>query len=158
MGMIMGDLSAPELGAYAFKGCTALKTAVFDDMFAIMDGAFEDCTALESVSIKFTDKGIATDLTNGVVLMSNDVFKNCSKLTSVILTGDLASIGANAFYGCTSLMSITIPEKVVTVAATAFNGWTAEQEIHVPFANADSVLSGWNNGWSADATVVYAAS
>lgn len=158
MGMLMGDLSAPELGAYAFKGCTALQTAVFDDMFAIMDGAFEDCTALESVSIKFADKGIITDLTNGVVLMSNDVFKNCSKLTSVILTGDLASIGANAFYGCTSLMSITIPEKVVTVAATAFNGWTAEQEIHVPFANADSVLSGWNNGWSADATVVYAAS
>ena len=143
----------PVLAKYAFKDCTALKTVVFDDMYAIMDGAFENCSSLESIEVTFRDSNIWTNETEYRCIGKN-AFKNCSSLTSVTLEGALENIAAGAFEGCSSLMSIELPEDVVTVAANAFAGWTAEQKIIV---NAKSVPAGFDTGWNGNATIVYKA-
>lgn len=150
----LSDGGTPVLGKYAFKDCTALRTAIFDDMYAVMDGAFENCTALEKVEMTFRDSHIWTPYTEYRCVGIN-AFKNCSSLTSVDLQGELENIEAGAFEGCSSLMNIVIPDDVVTVAATAFAGWKASQKITVPFKDADSVIGGYAKGWSANATVVY---
>ncbi|MGN1077662.1 MAG: leucine-rich repeat protein, partial [Candidatus Gallimonas sp.] len=50
-------LGSTELGAYAFKGCTSLKTVVFDIMYVMGESAFEGCSALESVTLTFERTG-----------------------------------------------------------------------------------------------------
>ena len=144
----------PVLGKYAFAECTALRTAIFDDMYAVMDGAFENCRALQKVEMTFRDSNIWTQLTKYRCVGKN-AFKNCSSLSSVELSGELESIDAGAFEGCRSLMSIEIPDGVTTVAATAFAGWTAAQKITVPFKDAGSILAGYATGWNGNATIVY---
>ena len=145
----------PVLGAYAFRGCTALKTVQFDDMYAIMDGAFENCTALETVKINFVYKNIVSNATDGLLIIASNAFANCSSITTLNITGALQSISANAFANCTSVANFTVPTSVTSIASGAFSGWTAEQNITVPFANADAVLGGWNSGWNGNATIVY---
>ncbi len=150
----LSDGGTPVLGKYAFAECTALRTAIFDDMYAVMDGAFENCRALQKVEMTFRDSSIWTPETEYRCVGKN-AFKNCSALTSVSLNGELESIDAGAFEGCRSLMSIEIPEDVTTVAATAFAGWTAAQKIIVPFKDAGSILGGYATGWNGNATIVY---
>lgn len=152
----VGSPRNPELGKFVFKDCTSLKTVVFDDVIAVLEGAFENCSSLESVSLNFVKKNVVLRRTDSVSLGKN-AFKGCTNLNSAVLTGDLVKIEAGAFEGCSSLMSIEIPEKVITVSGTAFAGWTAEQEITVPFANAETVPSGYVTGWNGNATIVYKA-
>ena len=145
----------PVLGAYAFRGCTALKTVEFDDMYAIMDGAFENCTALETVKINFVYKNIVSNATDGLLIIASNAFADCSAITTLEITGALQSISTDAFKNCTSVENFTVPTSVTSVASGAFSGWTAEQNITVPFASADAVLGGGNSGWNGNATIVY---
>lgn len=145
----------PEVNAKAFKGCDKLEYVYFDDVYAVMDSAFEDCVSLKTVELNFVFKNIWSDSTNGMLIIAANAFMNCSALTTANITGDLQSISINAFAGCTSLMSFTVPNKVTSIASGAFAGWTAEQEIIVPFADANSILGGWNIGWNGNATIVY---
>lgn len=54
-----------------------------------------------------------------VTAISNNAFKGCKNLISIILPDGVSSIGSYAFYGCESLDSINIPEGV-----TAINDYT----------------------------------
>lgn len=155
----MGSVSSPGtpvLGVGALKDCTALKTVVFDDVYAIMESAFENCTSLETLSLTFKDRSIWTPRAEYVMIKAN-AFKNCGALTSATITGDLLSIGAGAFEGCSSLMNFEIPEKVRMVAGTAFAGWTAEQTITVPFKDEASILPGYVAGWNGNAVIAFKA-
>ena len=64
----------------------------------ILQGAFYNCTNLESVIIG-----------NGVTAIGSYAFYNCTSLTSVTIGNGVTSIGSDAFSGCSSLTSITIP-------------------------------------------------
>lgn len=153
MGSVMGDNGKPPLGRQVFKDCTALRTVVFDDVYAVMDGAFENCTALESVSLNFIDKSVWSDEVETCCMQAN-VFRNCSSLTSVTLTGDLKSIGANAFTGCVNLTSVALPQGVTAVAGTAFSGWTQSQTIEVPYEEG-ALPATFVTGWNGNAVIKY---
>ena len=150
----LSDGGSPVLGEYAFAECTALKSVIFYDMYAVMESAFENCTSLAKVKMTFRDSNIWTPLTEFRCVGTN-AFKNCSALTSAELDGELESIDAGAFEGCRSLMNIEIPDGVETVASTAFAGWTASQKITVSFADAGSIPAGYATGWNGNATIVY---
>ena len=153
MGSVMGDYGKPPLGKQAFKDCTALRTVAFDDVYAVMDGAFENCTALESVSLNFIDKSVWSDEVETCCIQAN-VFRNCSSLTSVTLTGDLKSIGANAFTGCVNLTTVALPQGVTAVAGTAFSGWTQSQTIEVPYEEG-ALPATFVTGWNGNAIIKY---
>ena len=55
------------------------------------DGAFRDCTGLESINL------------DQVHSIGDSAFANCVSLTEVPLAGGVASIGPNTFSGCTGL-------------------------------------------------------
>ncbi len=53
--------------------------------------------------------------------ISDNMFYNCSKLTSITIPDSITSIGCCAFRSCTSLTSITIPDSVTDIDEWAFD-------------------------------------
>ena len=51
-------------------------------------------------------------------------FRNCSRLTSIVIPDSVTSIGTSAFEDCFSLTSITIPDGVTSIGGWAFYGCT----------------------------------
>lgn len=115
------EIKLPEgtnVGQNAFKNCTNLKKiSLPDDLQSVGDSAFEGCINLTDVALK---KGSRTLLTNS--FYGNYAFKNCSKLTMIIIPEDANYISDYAFYGCSSLKSISMPESIDRVGQYAFYG------------------------------------
>ncbi len=78
---------------------------------AIGEGAFAECTSLESASMP-----------SGVSSIGADAFYGCAALETVDMAEGVSEIGASAFGGCTSLKSVAIPSGVSHIEADAFQG------------------------------------
>ena len=59
---------------------------------------------------------------NSVTSIERHAFDNCSGLTSVSIGNGVTSIGASAFSGCSGLTSVTIPNSVTSIGEYAFSG------------------------------------
>lgn len=66
-----------------------------------------------------------------IVAITPGAFKDCKKLTSVVLHDRIQRIGKNAFEGCTSLASINIPNSVTRIGSDAFRGCSSLRYIDV---------------------------
>ena len=109
----------------AFNGCTSLTSVTIPDSVTnIGNYAFNGCTSLTSVTIP-----------NSVTSIGDSAFSNCTSLTSVTIPDTVTSIG-NAFYNCTSLTSVTIPDSVTSIGS-AFYNCTSLTSVTIP----DSVTS-----------------
>ena len=86
--------------------------------------------------LKAASNTVALDLFAATAItFSDDVFKNCTKLCSVVLPENLTKIGAEAFLGCSSLESFAVTAAVVSIGANAFGNCAALQEITVADTN-----------------------
>ena len=126
------------IGRESFYNCTALKRIEIPDSVTIIDGhinyngAFEGCTALETVIIGNSVKEIGSNafqnctslsnltLGNSVEKIGESVFQGCENLPNVNLPDSLTDIGDSAFYGCSKLNSITIPNKIKAINERTF--------------------------------------
>ena len=79
--------------------------------------AFESCPNLE-IAI-FLNENLAD------TGMQDNMFKGCTKLTTVELPSKLTKLFSGFFSGCTSLKTITIPDSVTSIDSTAFTGCTS---------------------------------
>jgi hypothetical protein len=61
--------------------------------------------------------------------IKNELFKNFTDLTHVILGDNIIKIGHNAFYNCSSLLEIDIPNSVTQIEDCAFAGCIKLQSI-----------------------------
>ena len=77
------------------------------------------------------DKITKLVLNNGVTTIGNNVFEECTSLTSVTIPDSVTTIGEWAFSGCTALMSVTIPDSVTTIGECAFSGCTALMSVTI---------------------------
>lgn len=95
--------------------------------------------------------GIQLDLsgTTGLEEVPKECFKECTKLTKIILPGasttdtaytGLNSIGYAAFSGCTGLVNITFPASLESIDENAFNGCSALADIYYYGTNTE-----WKN-------------
>ena len=62
--------------------------------------------------------------TFSVTSIEEEVFAECTNLTSVTIPNSVTSIGYEAFSGCTSLKSVLIPSSVTSIGENAFYGCT----------------------------------
>jgi len=64
--------------------------------------------------------------------IKNEVFSECSSLTSIIIPNNVKRIGEQAFYSCTNLTSITIPIGVTSIEDQAFYGCDKLSSVNIP--------------------------
>lgn len=130
------------IGARAFDSCSKIATLTIPKTVkTIKSGAFQYCTSLTSVTIPstvttiedrayFSSDGVGvfegcTSLTKAVVnggSIAENMFKDCTALTSVTIGSKATVIGNDAFNNCISLSSINIPVGVEKIGTSAFEG------------------------------------
>ena len=89
-------------------GCQ--NTIIPNSVTSIGNRAFQDCSALTSITIP-----------NSVTSIGETAFSNCSSLTSITIPNSVTSIGNYAFSSCSSLTSVTIPNSVTSIGTGAFS-------------------------------------
>ena len=148
---LTGKLTIPygvqRIGEYAFAGCTGLRGTVVipETVTSLADTAFDstgltvvynaDLVGLVTYTIadgEATITGLADTTVTDLVLPASiegcpvtaiapNAFKNKGTLTSVVLPGQLRSIGASAFAYCTKLTGeIVFPQSLTSIGALAF--------------------------------------
>lgn len=55
------------------------------------------------------------DVKEGTVIIADEAFTGCSRLTNITMPDSVTSIGERAFSDCSSLTSITIPDNVTSI-------------------------------------------
>lgn len=68
----------------------------------------------------------------GIELIDEEAFTQCSKLKTVTLPSTLTEIGSNAFSSCSSLESVKIPDGVEVIGSNAFNCCYALKSVTIP--------------------------
>lgn len=111
-----------SIGDNAFEDCSALKSVSgMKGVTSLGKWAFYKCTSLESFTIP-----------SGVKSIPDCLFYDCSKLNSVTIHDQVASIGSSAFFGCSILKTLSIPDSVQTIGYYAFGGCDQLETINIP--------------------------
>ena len=93
---------------------------------------FETTNATESTFASMPDLKRVT-LEEGLVLGAvDDMFKNCTSLSSITMPNSIATIPSHMLEGCTSLTSVTIPDSVIKIDMYAFQGCTNITNVNIP--------------------------
>lgn len=105
-----------RIGKDAFGGAKGITEVEIPQTVTSIDNlAFNNCTALKTVSIKG----------NSVTSIGDKAFYNCTSLQSIDINEGLESIGVEAFGKCSSLTSFTAPSTLQTIGKYAFLDCTA---------------------------------
>lgn len=98
--------------------------------YTVKDGEVTITDCKESASGKLT---ISSKLSGyPVTRIDNEAFRNCKKLTSVVIPDSVITIGDYAFDCCSSLTSINIPDSVVNIGVYAFDNCSKLKSITIP--------------------------
>ncbi len=96
--MKWNDVGGVRNGRIVVLACPGLKEVILpDDVTAIWEYAFADCTLLEKIT-----------LPQGLGTIKEGAFMDCTGLKKIILPESLVSLGTRAFYGA-GLVSVTLP-------------------------------------------------
>ena len=74
----------------------------------------------------------SVNMSNSVVSIEEEAFRECPNLTYVALSDSITSIGTYAFFNNKKLTSVTIPESVTTIEECAFDACKGISSIIVP--------------------------
>ncbi len=102
-------------------GKTAAEYSVAQGVQTIADVAFQNCTALTSVS-----------LPDGVQSVGIASFLGCSSLTSVSLPDSVQYIGYMAFCKCSSLTDVSLPDGLIRTVGATFESCTSLTSVSLP--------------------------
>jgi len=108
--VVTNDLLCTKDGLRILACPTNLTSAVIPDgITEIGDGAFYDCSALQSVAIPSSVRNIGVE-----------AFYGCNGLASLVISESVTNIGEEAFCECSGLVSLTIPSNVRNIGYRTF--------------------------------------
>ena len=120
---------ATDIGDYALRVCTKLKTVDAPNATGIGDYAFAGCTALASVNLPLAttvgqyafnqcNKVMSIVLPSAATVYTN-AFRDCQYVETIDLGRNVTNIPAYTFYGCRGLKALVLRSPtVVTLANT----------------------------------------
>lgn len=120
--------SIEKIGKNPFIGCWQLKE--FKGKYASSDGRClidNDGRLIAFAPADITEYTIP----DGVTLLENWAFANCSSLTSITIPNSVTTIGDSAFWTCVGLTSITIPDSVMNIGSSTFQYCSGLSEINL---------------------------
>ena len=120
----LASINIPEgvtsIGERAFEYCSSLTSITIPASMTDIDSyAFYECVALERITINCAHVGRWFNgnaaikeivLGEGVEMIANNAFYDCSGLMSIVIPQGVTSMGSGAFLGCSSLTSIVVAE------------------------------------------------
>ena len=115
-------------------GVAPFSVTIPEGVTTIGEGAFANCTSLESII-----------LPEGVTTIEESAFEGCNSLESITLPEGVTTIGEGAFSSCTSLESITLNSNLLSFSLSVFGDSannTPVQTITIP--------QGWKPSESVD--------
>lgn len=126
----------------SFTGCTSLTNITIPDSVKYL-GSFSDCTALESIKIPSSVTYLGgfrncTSLTGELIIpdsvtkIGNEAFRNCTNISSVVISNNMTELSSYSFGGCTNLTSINLGNNLKTISDYAFNGCTGLTSVTIP--------------------------
>ena len=139
--------SVKTIGDNAFYGCAGLvSVTVTNGVETIGNSAFYGCTQLKSISLPASVREVGaaaffqcTELTEAIfasgsnsVILGDNLFTNCYKLTTVTLPQKADKIGAGMFKSCLLLTSLNIPEGVTIIGERAFSSCGMLTKVAIP--------------------------
>ena len=124
----VGNGKVKSVDNHSFAGCTSLKSIEITDDDIIGPNAFQDCSALESVTFP-----------SSLTAITNTAFANCTALKAVSFPANVETINPFAFRGCTALEKVTFGKNIRTIQSSAFGNCTALKQ--VTFMGSKDLLS-----------------
>ena len=101
--------SVIKIGYCAFSNCTSLQSVIVpSSVIDFSTWVFSDCSGLVSAEL-YTDK------------VPNYIFRNCTKLETVKVYGDVKCIDEGAFMLCSSLQDVYLPKSIEEIKYFAFD-------------------------------------
>ena len=109
----------------------------------------EDVTGFAVVDAD--ERIVNTAFPDGITVIGDYAFQNCSDFTSIIIPDSVTSIGAYAFAGCSSLVSVSVPDSVTSIGSASFYNCSSLTTINIP----DSVNSVRNDTFASCPAIRY---
>ena len=101
-----------KIGAFAFQGCTALKTIkIADSVSTIGSSCFDSCSVLVEINFPKSLKVIPHRMLIG-----------CVSIVELEIPEGIERIEGGVFESCRNLTKVTIPSTVTTIEGGAFGG------------------------------------
>ena len=123
------------------KKCSAFIVSPDHPTLAVIDGVLFSKPDKRLISYPKAKAGSTYAIPQGIEIIGNLAFYNCTSLTSISIPNSVTSIRPEAFYGCSSLTSIPIPNSVTSIGNGAFSKCFSLTSIFIP----NSVTSIGNN-------------
>lgn len=135
-----------EISTELFQGCEKLESIIIPASVndigadAFKDTAYRECVMKENGGALYVNN-ILCEIDNkltgeyrvkeGTVLIGENAFMNCTKITSVYLPETVKEIERQAFSGCQSLVEFTCPESLEKISSYAFSNCSNLETINV---------------------------
>lgn len=112
--------SVTEIGMKCFSGCQKLNPILLNNNLSIIrPGAFEQCCFTE---IELPDK---------LEVISEETFKECVNLKSIVIPDKVTELRSKAFSGCSNLESVSLPSQVKRIGQECFYLCSSLQNINL---------------------------
>lgn len=127
----IGGSPVTTIAASAFKGNTVITSATLPEQLgAISDNMFEDCTSLTEVKSFNAVSSIGKYAFSGCTSLKRF---NSTKDYELIINDGVETIGTYAFKNVSLVQKIVVPNSVTRINEAAFNGCDGLKDLTIPF-------------------------